>query len=736
MAAWAFGSALVGPALGGGIAWAGPVDTANVPDAQRLARSATSAQPVTRADTERAAVGAGALAVRIETLTPAVPEAGDTLTVSGTIRNTTTAPVSSISAVLRVSPTPLPSRGEIPEVLSGAGQRVGLPIQGSAQEVAAELAPGASATFVMRAEVDDLGLASPGVYVTGVEALGSTGGGVTRQDIDRTFLPWWPPGTAAEPLLLTTLWPLSSAPVRDARGILLDESPAIEMSPAGRLATLLQAPAAHPEAVSLVIDPNTVAAAAQMADGYQVSSGDTVSDGTRSSEVAAWLSGVRGAVAAPAGDAVAMLNGYPDLVAASRGRVLASLLAQRELVDDLTEQALGSPLPSELAVLPGGVSDARTLGRLAAADVGTAVLSDRALPLTESNYFTPSGTVVVATERGPLRALVTDSGLVETLAMPMADSAEQTAVRQRLLAETLVTVLELPETQRLLVMAPDPGWSPPALAAQMVVDVIAGTPWLVPTSIGAALAREPSTLERTPAAYDEAAVAAELSSDQVRKVRRQVRDLGSYAKVLTDPAGLTPVTSTAPNRGMSAWYRSDADLGRQLVDTVSDQVAAAIESVRVVSSGSVTVSGASGTVPITVENLGEQSVTVGLELTSSPPQLFEADPVPPFVIEPGRRISVEVVAQVAAAGPIPVTIQLTTADGQDFGSPGTVTVQSSAYANAARILVRVALAALALAVVVHGIRRARRMRRARRTDRPAATPDRTPDQTHAEVPGA
>ena len=46
------------------------------------------------------------------------------------------------------------------------------------------------------------------------------------------------------------------------------------------------------------------------------------------------------------------------------------------------------------------------------------------------------------------------------------------------------------------------------------------------------------------------------------------------------------------------------------------------------------------------------------------------------------------------------------------------------------------LAALALAVVVHGIRRARRMRRARRTDRPAATPDRTPDQPHAEVPGA
>jgi hypothetical protein len=138
-----------------------------------------------------------------------------------------------------------------------------------------------------------------------------------------------------------------------------------------------------------------------------------------------------------------------------------------------------------------------------------------------------------------------------------------------------------------------------------------------------------------------------------------------------------------------------------------------IESVTVVSSGSITVSGASGTIPITIENAGPTEVTVGLALSATPSQLFSADPVEPFTIAPERRTSVEVTAQVAAAGPIPVTIQLLTAEGDPFGEPGLLVVESAAYANAARVLVQVALGALVLAVAVHGVRRARRRRRAR-----------------------
>ena len=359
------------------------------------------------------------------------------------------------------------------------------------------------------------------------------------------------------------------------------------------------------------------------------------------------------------------------------------------------------------------------------------VLSDRAAPLVESTYFTPSGNVLLPTGEGDLRALLTDSGLSDTLAMPMGTPAEQTAVRQALLAQTLVTSVELPETQRLLVTGPDPGWDPPAGAAAMVVTALTAAPWITPTSLAAALAREPSSLARELVGPTPEQESQELPAAHVAQVRDQYRDLKRYAEVVSDPAVIPEVTRTAPTRQLSAWFRTHPEARAELTRLVDDQVGDLIGSVRVVSSGSITVSGASGTIPITIENAGPTEVTVGLELSASPAQLFSADPVEPFTIAPERRTSVEVTAQVAAAGPIPVTIQLLTAEGDAFGEPGLLVVESAAYANAARVLVQVALGALVLAVVVHGVRRARRRRRARDRD---STPEPGPD--HALAPPA
>ncbi|MDH4016900.1 MAG: hypothetical protein OEV20_06145, partial [Actinomycetota bacterium] len=70
---------------------------------------------------ERAVIGAGALSVRIDELEPAIPEPGDVLVVRGTVTNTSDAPVRSVSTGLRLSPTPMGNRDEIPEVLAGSG---------------------------------------------------------------------------------------------------------------------------------------------------------------------------------------------------------------------------------------------------------------------------------------------------------------------------------------------------------------------------------------------------------------------------------------------------------------------------------------------------------------------------------------------------------------------------------------------------------------------------------------
>jgi hypothetical protein len=606
----------------------------------------------------------------------------------------------------------LVNRDEIPEVLAGAGQRLGEPIVGALDDVTDQLSPGQSRPFTLRADVDDLGLAGAGAYVTGVEARGDSGAGILRQDLDRTFLPWWPPDTTVQPLLLTTIWPLTGAPERDAEGVLLTEESAVQMSPSGRLSRLLDAAATDPGAVSLVIDPEALQAAADLADGYQVHRADgSVEPGSRRREVADWLDTLTAALVAPGADASASLYAWPDVDAARRGKVLTTALRQRPRIDDATAEILGSPLPSSVVLPPGGVARAGTLAALAAEEAGVVVLSDRAAPQVETTYFTPSGNVVLPTDEGPLPALLVDSGLADTLALPMATPAEQTAVRQALLAHTLVTAVELPETPRLLVAALDPGWDPPAGAADMVLGALTGPAWVTPTSLAGALAREPSSLPRQLVEPTPEQEAQELPAAHVTQVRDQYQGLREYARVVSDPAVIPDVTRTAPTRQLGAWFRTHPEARAGLTALIDDQVDAFTGSVQVVSSGSITVSGASGTIPITIENAGPAEVTVGLELSTTPAQLFSADPVEPFPIAPGRRTSVEVTAQVAAAGPIPVTIRLLTAEGDAFGEPGLLIVESAAYANAARVLVQVALGALLLAVVVHGVRRARRRRR-------------------------
>ena len=660
---------------------------------------------------ERPPVGAGALSIRISNVDPAIPQPGDELTLQGTITNTSVAPVGTVTVQLRMSPTPLINRDEIPEVLAGAGQRVGLPVAGAQDDVAEQMASGQTQAFELRAEVDDLGLATAGAYVTGAEVLGDSGTGLVRQDLDRTFLPWWPTDTPVEPVLLTTLWPLTAPPLSDAEGVFLTEDAAVEMSPAGRLSRMLDAGAADPGSLSLVVDPQAVQAAADMADGYQVRVPDgTIEPGTRSREVADWLERLSTALAAPGVQATGSLYAWPDVDAARSGRLLGTVLRQRPAIDRATEEILGQALPSSVVLAPGGVALPSTLAALAAADVTAAVLSDQSAPPAQSTYFTPSGNVVLPTADGGLPALLLDSGLAQTLALPMGTPAEQTSVRQSLMAQTLMTAVELPETQRLMVTGPDPSWDPPAGAAEMVATALTDAPWLTPTSLAAALAREPSSLERVQVPPTPEQAAQQLPAAHVSTVGRQYSDLRQYAAVVTDPALVAEVTRTAPTRLLGSWFRARSQVRTALTDIVDDQVSALTASVRVVSSGSITVSGTSGTIPITVENVGPTAVTVGLQLSATPSQLFTADPVEPFTIAPARRTSVEVTAQVAASGPIPVVIRLVTAQGDAFGEPGLLVVESAAYANAARVLVQLALAALLLAVAVHGVRRARRRR--------------------------
>lgn len=704
---------------GAGIALARPPGTSDEPGAavEPAGRiGGAGSRPASSRVADRPAVGAGVLSIRIRSVTPTIAEdEEDTVLLRGTITNSSTTAVTGVVAAMRISPAPLAGRSEIPGVVSGSSNRFGTRVAGARQDVAGTLESGASAEFSLRAEVADLGLTQAGAYVIGAEVLGNSGAGAQRQDLDRTFLPWWPKGANAEPLLLTMLWPVVGRPIRDAEGVLPDEELAVDMSPTGRLAVLVDTGTRGKDALTWVLDPEVVEAADAMSDGYLVRGDDgSAEEGARRKEVARWLAQLSAALGSSSANAAAGLYATPDLVAASRENLVSTILGQRTDINSLTAGAIGRSLPSRTVLMPGGNADDATLEDLAKGGVRSVVLADWAMPTHPQLTFTPSGNVVLDTAEGELKVLLHDSALSDALAMPMSSEPEVSAVRQRLLAETLVTVGERPSSQRLVVAVPATDWSPSQAAARMVVDFVSATPWIVPTSMADALDREPSSIDRDHAAYDAERSGPELPDAHVASVEDQFDDLATYGSVTTRPGDVPVSAALAPNRQLGSYFRDRKTARRELQRAAAGQIGALIDSVSVVSSGSITVSGSSGTIPITVENAGPSSVTVGLSFSSVPPQVFTASPVEPFEVAPERRTSVAVSAEVTGGGQIPVSIQLVTTDGTPYGEPTQLVVQSSAYANATRIVVRVALTLLVLAVLVHGIRRVRRARRANR----------------------
>ena len=157
----------------------------------------------------------------------------------------------------------------------------------------------------------------------------------------------------------------------------------------------------------------------------------------------------------------------------------------------------------------------------------------------------------------------------------------------------------------------------------------------------------------------------------------------------------------------SAW-REQRNVGEQLLRRTSGTVSTDIDAVRILSRNTITLSGESGNIPITIANDLDQAITVQLGVTASPAARPTVEPIPAVTIEPGRKMSLEVRAKVIGGGPVPVTLQLITPGGADFGQPVSVELRSTAYARAATWVVVAALGVIAIFIVVGIIRRIRR----------------------------
>lgn len=623
-----------------------------------------------------------AVTVRLASSSPAVLRRPDGwLTLSGTVVNHSRHRVTGAHVGVRTGPVALGTRSGL-AVAAGRtdlNRADGEEISGHIHRLPS-LDPGARRDFRLRVPVPELGTDGAGAYGLTVD--------VAREDgavlgLARTFLPVYPEGTAYQPLRTTVLWPITETPHMEAltlrtpesvRPVFRDDTLAAAFAKGGRLWRLVETGARLP--VTWAVDPDLVAQARAMADGYRVARAPGATDprqtteGTGGRAAAAWLAALKRAVRGQ--DVIALPYADPDLASLARGGpggdALAGLLRRASRAGkDVVDQELDTDARADVAWPAGGAVDAgiARLRRSSGALVTGGATDDRAVALGER-----------------MTALTYDTTVASLLAQsrPGAGAAGaplRLRVRQRLLAESLTAVRELPYAPRALMVVPPRRMS--AGAARAISEAVSeglGAGWLEPSRLEAAAQDpEPGQLRET-GGYPVALRASELPARSLAAVARDQRRLGTLSKVLSDPGRTTASAYAAMARAVSTSWRGNPAGARSYRRGVSRYLSASIDSVRLVPKSKVTVAGQSATIPVTVDNGLQQDLT-GVELrvaSSRPERLAAVDRA--VGVRASRAVSrtVRVGVRAHANGPVRLTAQLyTSSDGRPWGRPITFT---------------------------------------------------------------
>jgi Family of unknown function (DUF6049) len=494
------------------------------------------------------------------------------------------------------------------------------------------------------------------------------------------------------PLRLSLLVPLHEPSHRNSAGDFLDRRLARQLTPGGSLAAVA-AELARPDApkVSIVIDPLLIDEATAMGGGWTLRQGGqvtTVPAGDPSSRGASkFLQDLRQAAGRNLPSVFPYANG--DLAALVRAGYDADALASLLYAERHLKQWLGPDPDASLAWPAPGAIDAATLRVLNEAGAESVVLDSHLLPVSAST--TQNATVNLGGGLGTLRhALVPDPDLSAALADPMAGSAP-VAWAQRVLAETAVTWLELPNSQatRGILLAPPQSWRPASDFFRSLLRGLGAAPWLTTVRVSD-LAKEvpqgPAEGRRplAPATADDVALG--LPASYLRGVVDARSQLTSFSRAVgSDFDALDDYYRDLLIAQSSDW-RPPAlrSRGRTFVRAVADGIRGIYRRVGVQPTR-VTLTSRRGAVPITVTNAGDLRLTVMLRLSS--PRVDLPPVGESFTLNPHEQVTRRVEVGTRTTGTFPIRVEVLTPDGRvAIVQNGQVTLVSTAFNRVALVL--------------------------------------------------
>lgn len=666
---------------------------------------------------------ASGVSVAITSVSRGYAEPGKTVTVSGTLTNTSSTPVSGLSVQLLSSGVPFGNRTELQEFADPNGPLFNTsPVSGAVANLPGTLAPHSITSWSVPLNPATVPIPDAfGVYPLAAQAVDAS---FSSLSVSRTFLPFWPNSRAMNPSVqqISWIWPLIDQPRQAACPGLLNNGLASSLAPGGRLSGLLNAGATYASSAHLTwaIDPGLLASASAMSGPYQVSGSDCRGAQHPASQAAAeWLSQLKATTA----NQPVFVTPYDDadIAALVHNNMNADLSrAFREgwaWADRVLGRNFTATPPSPASSLNGtawpadGVANYTDLGYLAASDgINTVVLDSTVMQPSPPQNYTPSAQATALSSVGPLNVLLSDDTITHILGVadsPTSSAGTAFSVQQWYLAETAMITAERPQLARSIVVAPPRSWDPPAGLASELLSETVSAPWLRTTSLGQlASAKHPTgqVSRQSPTATSSHELGRPLL-DQARQLDQQASVL-NHLQASSNQAYQVRLYNAAAAAESSAWRGTTGAEGTALAQQSWLYLLGQENDVTILGAPRVTLGGLTGSVPVSVSNKLPFPVRVGLQATAPSGGVTIRQPHRTITVAAGQQEIVKVQVAAATVGSTSIQIALVTPQGAPISSQQTtITVQATHYGDLALIIIIAALAVFLLTAAARAFRR-------------------------------
>ncbi|OYN83991.1 DUF6049 family protein [Parenemella sanctibonifatiensis] len=618
------------------------------PDAEIAAAQPAGPSP---AQTQPAQTGSdpdALVSVSLSEVTPAVPTPDGSVTMRGTVTNTSAQTLTHVQAYTWRDQSPVVDAEGLEAILESdptypVGSRLfELPHQfvNLTDEVRPELRPGESRDFSLTVPVAELELATSGgdvagVYLVGVQIRSRPASAYTIGRA-RTLVTIPAAHTRAQ---VATGVELSARPSSVRENLFVDERLVEQISPGGRLRVLLAA--AERADTSWIIDPSLYAELVDMADGYSVQTETGEKPGTGQAAARAWLEDFR---RLPVERGLRMQYARADLDAVAGSEWAMRIGGSGDRVSDLADLPL-------VIVSPEGHLRPETVANLAA-------LRPRA-------WLTSSAQPGVSWEGDQLLLGwsddVWDGG-------PRPGPQTTVHVRQRQLAQTYITAAEAAEPQPQIRIISTPEQAQAWTGASFVESV----------QLGEVISQATASRSR-PAATWISNQDAPLSRAHLETVTELSQKMWVYTELLAEPDQFWSWSMTVLSKSVSSHWRGQGPAAQRFLTPLEQRIEPGLDgsALRVAPSSALRLTGSSGAVPVTIINDLPDSVRVNLAFVSDSPQRLTIPNVDDIEIGPGQRVTVTVTPKASGNGAVNVNASLTTLNGTAVGKPTELFVEAT-----------------------------------------------------------